>query len=78
MARFTIIGQIRKRKVIATGARIHELSRLQAAYGRGGWRKYKGEATVQTSDGRMRKAEVHWYQAHGVGKYEEKIKRYLD
>lgn len=78
MTNFTIIGQISKRQVIATGNQIRELSRLRAAYGSGGWRKYKGEATVQTASGKMRRAEVHWYEAHGVGRYEIKIKAYLD
>jgi hypothetical protein len=73
-----IIGQISKRQVIATGNRIRELQRLKTTYGAGGWRKYKGEATVQTANGRMRRAEVHWYEAHGVGRYEIKIKAYLD
>lgn len=54
------------------------LDRLQAEYGRGNWRKCKGEATVQMGDGRMREAEVHWYEAHGIGRQEAKIKRYLD
>lgn len=78
MAWFTIVGQIRRREVIATGRRIRELSRLRAEYGHGGWRKYKGEATVQMGDGRMRRVEVHWYEAHGVGRQEVKIKRFLD
>jgi hypothetical protein len=78
VANFTIIGQISGRQVIATGKRIRELPRLRAAYGSGSWRKYKGEATVQTADGRMRRVELHWYQAHGVGRYEVKIKDYLD
>jgi hypothetical protein len=78
VARFTIVGQLRNRQVIATGRRIRELARLQAEYGRGNWRKYKGQATVQYGDGRMREAEVHWYEAHGIGRQEVKIKRHLD
>jgi hypothetical protein len=78
VARFTIVGQVRNRQVIATGRRIRELARLQAEYGRGNWRKYKGQATVQYSDGRMREAEVHWYEAHGIGRQEVKIKTHLD
>jgi hypothetical protein len=38
----------------------------------------KGIATVLLGDGRMRLAEVHWYEAHGIGKRQMKIKRYLD
>jgi hypothetical protein len=78
MARFSIVGQIRHREVIATGRGIKELGRLQVEYGRGNWRKCKGQATVQYSDGRIREAEVQWYEAHGVGRQEEKIKRHLD
>jgi hypothetical protein len=78
VARFTIMGQLRNRQVIATGRRIRELARLQAEYGRGNWRKYKGQATVQYTDGRMREAEVHWYEAHGIGRQELKIKKHLD
>jgi hypothetical protein len=78
VAQFTITGQIRSRDVIATGRRIRELDRLRAAYGRGNWRKCKGRATVQYADGRMREAEVHWYEAHGIGRQELKIKRHLD
>jgi hypothetical protein len=78
VANFTITGQISNRQVIATGNRIRELQRLRAAYGGRGWRKYKGVATVQTPSGTMRRAELHWYEAHGVGRYEVKIKKYLD
>ena len=78
MAWFNINGQIRRREVIATGRRIRELDRLQAEYGRGSWRKYKGRATVQLADGRIREAEVHWYEAHGIGRQETKIKRFQD
>ena len=63
---------------MATGRHIRELDRLRAEYGRGNWRKCKGEATVQMGDGRMREAEVHWYEAHGIGRKEAKIKRFLD
>jgi hypothetical protein len=78
VVQFTIRGQIRNREVIATGKRIRELARLQGEYGRGNWRKCKGRATVQYRDGRMREAEVHWYEAHGIGRQELKIKRHLD
>jgi len=72
------MGEIRSREVIATGRRIRELERLQAEYGRGNWRKCKGQASVQYGDGRMREAEVHWYEAHGIGRREVKIKMHLD
>ena len=57
--------------------RIRELKRLQKVYGSGRWRKRKGEATIRLADGTIINAEVHWYEAHGIGKREFKIKRYL-
>ncbi len=55
-----------------------ELIRLQKLYGRGRWRKMKGVALIRLRSGRVRKAELHWYEAHGIGKKEFKRKRYLD
>lgn len=78
MAWFIIIGQISNRQTIASGNSIRELDRLQNSYGNGRWRKHKGEATVQLRNGKMEKVELHWYEAHGVGRVEEKIKRRLD
>ena len=72
-----IIGDIRHLETIAQGAGIRELKRLQKVYGIGRWRKRKGEATIQLAGGAMLNAEIHWYEAHGIGKYEFKIKRYL-
>ncbi|MEP7325914.1 MAG: hypothetical protein ABI836_08205 [Gemmatimonadota bacterium] len=63
---------------MAVGHRIRELDRLIRAYGRGRWRKRKGEATVRLADGTVRRAELHWYEATGIGRKELKIKRYLD
>jgi len=54
------------------------LSRLRKAYGRGRWRKLKGIATVCLPNGTLRKVELHWYEAHGIGKRDLKIKLYLD
>jgi hypothetical protein len=75
---FEIIGEITERETIATGSSIHELTRLRKQYGAGRWRKLKGVATVRLANGRIRKVEIHWYEAHGVGKRKLKIKRYLD
>jgi hypothetical protein len=75
---FKVVGQITDIVPIAVGSSIRELSALQARFGRGRWRKLKGVATVQLSDGSMRSAEIHWYEAHGIGKVRMKIKRYLD
>ena len=57
---------------------IRELPRLRKQYGPGRWRKLKGAATVKLTSGRVRRAEVHWYEAHGIGRKEIKRKRYLD
>lgn len=70
---FEIIGRITDIEVIATGSRIRDLSRLRRRYGRGRWRKLKGIATVRLIDGTIHMAEVHWYEAHGVGQFEHKI-----
>jgi hypothetical protein len=75
---FEIIGQITETETIAIGSSIRELTELRARFGRGRWRKRKGVADVRLSDGTIRFAEVHWYEAHGIGKVRMKIKRYLD
>jgi len=75
---FEIVGEIQDVQTIATGGSIRELSRLRRHYGRGRWRKMKGIATVRLQSGRIRLAELHWYEAHGIGKRDIKRKRYLD
>jgi hypothetical protein len=75
---FEIIGPIRDAETIATGHGIRDLGVLQEQFGRGNWRKLKGFATVRLEDGTIAEAEVHWYEAHGIGKRWMKIKRYLD
>lgn len=75
---FEIIGEISNSEVIAIGNAIRNLQRLQEEYGPGRWRKMKGVATVQIANGKIRKAEIHWYEAHGIGKKRMKIKRFLD
>lgn len=75
---FEIIGEIRQTETFARGSAIRELSRLRKIYGLGNWRKRKGFAIVRLSDGALRDAEIHWYEANGIGKREFKIKRYLD
>lgn len=70
---FEIIGSITEIEVIAVGSRIRDVARLRKRYGRGRWRKLKGVATVRLIDGTIRAAEVHWYEAHGVGQFEYKI-----
>jgi hypothetical protein len=75
---FELVGPIRNLETFATGAAIRELHRLRKAYGKGRWRKRKGEGRVRLSDGTEARAEVHWYEAHGIGRRELKIKRFLD
>jgi hypothetical protein len=75
---FEILGSIRGIEVIASGHGIRDLAVLQKHFGRGNWRKVKGFATVRLADGRIAEAEIHWYEAHGIGRRWIKIKRYLD
>ncbi len=71
---FEVIGRIREIEVIAVGSRIRGLARLRRQYGKGRWRKLKGVASVRLPDGKIRLAEIHWYEAHGVGQFDHKIK----
>lgn len=75
---FEIIGHIENIKTIAVGGRIREIMRLRKQFGEGRWRKLKGTAKVRVAGGRMCKAEVHWYEAHGIGQRKMKIKRFLE
>ena len=75
---FEILDRLRDVETIAIGRGIRELRRLQRVYGRGRWRKRKGVSRVRLRDGSVRLAELHWYEAHGIGSHEYKIKRYLD
>jgi hypothetical protein len=78
VAAFIIIGQIRFARTFAVGNAIRELGRLRKRYGGGRWRKRKGIATVRFPNGEIREAEVHWYEANGIGRVELKIKYLLD
>jgi hypothetical protein len=73
-----VIGEITSIEVIASGRGIRELARLRRAYGPGRWRKLKGAAVVRLPDGSRCVAEVHWYECHGIGRREIKIKRILE
>jgi hypothetical protein len=75
---FTIVSEITNVETIAKGRSIRSLARLRAQHGGSNWRKMKGVALVELANGRTRRAEVHWYEAHGVGKKDFKIKRFLD
>ena len=74
---FKVLGEITGVETIATGSGIRERARLRKYYGKGRWRKRKGFAEVQLSQGEVVRAELHWYEATGVGKREFKIKRIL-
>jgi hypothetical protein len=75
---FEIIGSIEEIETIAVGSSIREIQRLRKVFGRGRWRKLKGKATVKLEDGTIHFVELHWYEAHGVGRKKLKIKHYLD
>jgi hypothetical protein len=72
-----LLGDITKIETFAVGRKIRELARLRKQYGRGRWRKRKGIARVRLADGTVRVAEIHRYEATGIGKKEFKIKHYL-
>lgn len=72
---FEIIGEITEIETIAVGTSIREIARLRKQYDQGRWRKVKGIATIRLADGMMCEAELHWYEAHGIGKKEIRIKR---
>jgi hypothetical protein len=76
--KFEVIGKIEDVQVIAVGPRIHKLQQLRKKYGRGRWRKLKGIGRVRMPDGSESAAELHWYEAHGIGKKEMKVKELLD
>lgn len=73
-----IVGPVTAVEVISTGRSLRDRKRLVKFYGRGRWRKLKGLADIRLPDGTIGKAEIHWYEAHGIGRKEIKIKRLLD
>ena len=75
---FTIVVEIGDIEIIAKGRGIRSLSRLRAAFGSSIWRKMKGIAIVELEGGQQRLAEIHWYEAHGIGRKWLKVKRFLD
>jgi hypothetical protein len=75
---FEILGDITNIETIAVGPSIRDVARLCKQYGRERWRKRKGIALVRLANGRIRRAEMHWYEAHGIGRKELKRKRYVD
>ena len=78
MEPFEIVSEITEIETIAVENSIRDLARLRKHYGQGRWRKLKGVAMIRLRNGRVREAELHWYEAHGIGRKETKRKRYLD
>ncbi len=78
MKSFEIISDITHIEPMAIGGSIRDIVRLRKQYGSGRWRKLKGVALIRLRDGSIRRAELHWYEAHGIGRKEFKRKRYLD
>ncbi|MGE5443573.1 MAG: hypothetical protein ACM3SR_03105 [Ignavibacteriales bacterium] len=76
--KFELLGKITDVEVIAVGNTIRDIARLRKLYGTGRWRKLKGVATVRLPDSTIYEAELHWYEAHGIGRKELKIKRLLE
>ena len=76
--KFDIIDEIREIETIAKGPGIRDLNRLIKCYGRGNWKKMKGIAHIRLPSGKVKLTELHWYEAHGIGKKEIKRKRYLE
>lgn len=74
---FQIVGAVTNIETIAEGAGIRDLAMLRKRYGLGKWRKKKGIAAVRLPDGTTAMAEIHWYEAHGIGKVKFKIKEWL-
>jgi hypothetical protein len=74
---FQVIGKITRTETIAVGSKIREIGRLKRIYGPGRWRKRKGIADIRLRSGQYITVELHWYEAHGIGKKEYKIKRIL-
>jgi hypothetical protein len=75
---FEIIGEIESIETIAIGGRIKDIMRLRKKYGSAKWRKLKGVAKVRLQSKRICSAEIHWYEAHGIGRKKLKIKKLLD
>ncbi len=75
---FDVVGEIEAIETMAIGAGVRVRLLLRKLYDRGRWRKRKGICTVRLPNGIIRRVELHWYEAHGVGRRDLKIKSYLD
>lgn len=72
-----VLGEIRNKEVIARGSSVKIRKRLEKMYGRGNWKKMKGIAEVRLSDDSVSLCEIHWFESHGIGKRNIKVKHYL-
>lgn len=77
MMEFEFLGEIKDIETIATGRGVYIRRYLDRTYGKGRWRKRKGRATVRLVDGTVGEAEIHWFEAHGIGRKDFKIKRII-
>ena len=75
---FTLLGRLSDIETIAIGSKIRDLLRLRKQYGKGRWLKRKGFGNVRLVNGTIHVAELHWYEAAGIGKKEMKVKRLAD
>ncbi|MGC8492645.1 MAG: hypothetical protein ACP5SH_13000 [Syntrophobacteraceae bacterium] len=75
---FEIVGDITNVETIAVETGIRDINRLRRTYGQGRWLKRKGLALVRLADGTLWKAELHWYEASGLGRKEFKIKEFME
>ena len=75
---FTIVGRIRNAEAIGAARAVRIRTHLIQRFGAGRWRKMKGEATIRFDDGTLHRAELHWFEAHGIGRVYVKRKRNLD
>ena len=77
MIEFEILGEIRDAETIATGRGVYIRRYLERTYGKGRWRKMRGMTTVRLADGTICEAEIHWFEAHGIGRKDFKVKRVI-
>ncbi len=77
MPKFEILSEIREIETIAEGRGVYIRRHLERTYGKGRWRKLKGVATVRLADATICDAEIHWYEAHGIGRHDFKIKKVM-
>jgi hypothetical protein len=75
---FHLLGDVVDIEPIAVNLSIRERNNLKVRFGGRRWRKLKGVALVRFPNGEIHRAELHWYEAHGVGRRKMKVKRVLD